>query len=34
MILYDSFNNKSMRDIESRHSEAFKLSYQLMLEGK
>ena len=34
MILYDLFNDKSMRDIELRYNEAFKLDCQLMFKEK
>ena len=31
MILYDLFDGKSIKDIELKYNEAFKLNYQLML---
>ena len=30
-ILYNSFNDKSIKDTESKYNKAFKLDYQLML---
>ena len=31
MILYDLFDDKSIRDIKSKHNETFKLNCQLIL---